>query len=388
MMMVRKPAPALPSVPLPLAVALTVLWVAVVWMTMPLITTDMTTYLLPWFDHIVATGPVASFTEPFSNYAPPYLYLLAALSLFNGVLPAMTLIKLLSIAGTVALAFAVRHLLTRFDTSRPVRTAALVFAMPSILLNATLFGQCDALWAAPCVMGIAAALDRRHAAMLAWCGLALAFKAQAVLVAPFFLALLIKRRVPPRLWLIAPAVTIATMLPAWAAGWPAADLATIYLRQADTFQMLSFNAPNIWAILQALPLGLPLSGLACAAAIGGTAAYIARFSTQILDNKALLSAALLATLVTAGLLPRMHERYFFLADVLALALALVCRDKPSLTIAILVQAGSTLALLSYLSGVAGLAALGAVAMIVATFFLARPLLNPAANDNPLLARAI
>jgi len=215
-----------------------------------------------------------------------------------------------------------------------------------------------------------------------------AFKAQAVLIAPFFLALLIKRRVPLWLWPIAPLVTIATMVPAWAAGWPAADLATIYLRQADTFQMLSFNAPNIWAILQALPLGLPLVGLAAAAAIGGTAAYIARFSAQTLDNRALLSAALLATLITAGLLPRMHERYFFLADVLALSLALVCRDRPSQTIAMLVQAGSTLALLGYLSGLTGFVTLGAVAMIVATVKLAVPLLKPAVNDNPLMARAI
>lgn len=383
MMMVRKPVSPLPPIPLLIGVALTMLWV-----TMPLVTTDMPAYLLPWFDHVVATGPVASFEQPFSNYAPAYLYLLAALSLFSGVLPAITLIKLLSVAGTVVLALAVRHLLTRLDAPQPIHATALLFAMPSILLNATLLGQCDAMWAAPCVVGVAAALDRRHAAMLAWFGLAVAFKAQAVLIAPFFLALLIKRRVPLWLWPIAPAVTIATMLPAWAAGWPAADLATIYLRQADTFQMLSFNAPNIWAILQALPIGLPLLGLATAAAIGGTAAYIARFSAQTLDNRGLLSAALLATLITAGLLPRMHERYFFLADVLALCLALVCRDRPSQTIAILVQAGSTLALLGYLSGIAGLAILGGVAMIVATIRLARSLLKPAANDNPLMARVI
>jgi Gpi18-like mannosyltransferase len=383
MMMVRKPASPLPSIALTLGVALVMAWV-----TMPTVTTDMPAYLLPWFDHIVATGPVASFEQPFSNYAPAYLYLLAGLSLLSGVLPAIVLIKLLSVAGTVVLALAVRHLLIRFDAPQPVRAAALVFAMPSLLLNATLLGQCDAMWAAPCIMGVAAALDRRHATMLAWFGLAVAFKAQAVLVAPFFLALLIKRKVPLWLWPIAPAVTLATMVPAWAAGWPAADLVTIYLRQADTFQLLSFNAPNIWAILQALPLGLPLVGLATAAAIGGTAAYIARFSAQTLDNRALLSAALLATLVTAGLLPRMHERYFFLADVLALCLALVCRDRPSQTIAILVQAGSTLALLGYLSGLTGFVTLGAAAMIVATVKLAVPLLKPAVNDNPLMARAI
>ena len=383
MMMDRKPVSPLPSIAVTLGVALVMAWV-----TMPVVTSDMPAYLLPWFDHIVATGPIASFEQPFSNYAPAYLYLLAALSLMSGALPALMLIKLLSVAGTLVLALAVRHLLTRFDAPQPIRAAALVFAMPSLLLNATLLGQCDAMWAAPCVMGVAAAVDRRHRAMLVWFGLAVAFKAQAVLIAPFFLALLIKRRVPLWLWPIAPLVTIATMVPAWAAGWPAADLATIYLRQADTFQMLSFNAPNIWAILQALPLGLPLVGLAAAAAIGGTAAYIARFSAQTLDNRALLSAALLATLITAGLLPRMHERYFFLADVLALSLALVCRDRPSQTIAMLVQAGSTLALLGYLSGLTGFVTLGAVAMIVATVKLAVPLLKPAVNDNPLMARAI
>ena len=383
MISVRPPALSLPPVPVTLAVAVAMLW----WM-MPLVAKDMQSYLIPWFDHIAAAGPVMAFAEPFSNYTPPYLYLLAALTPFEAVAPAMMLIKLLSLAGTAALALAVRHLLIRLDAPQPDRAAALVFLLPSALLNAGLLGQCDAMWVAPCVMALAAAIDRRHAAMLAWCGLALGFKAQSVLIAPFFLALLINRRVPFKLWPIAPAVFAATMLPAWAAGWPAGDLATIYLRQADTFPMLSFNAPNIWAILQALPLGVPLAGLAVAVAIGATAAYIARFSAQILDRRALLSAGLLAPLVTAGLLPRMHERYFFLADILALVLALAYRDKASWTVAMLVQAGSTLALFGYISGLAGFAMLGGVAMIVAALRVARPLLKPAANDNPLMARAI
>jgi Gpi18-like mannosyltransferase len=383
MISARPPALPLPPVPLTLAVAVAMLW----WM-MPLVAKDMQVFLIPWFDHIAALGPVAAFAEPFSDYAPSYLYLLAALTPLKGVASTMTLIKLLSLAGTAVLAFAARHLLIRLGAPQPDRAAALVFLLPSVLLNAGLLGQCDAMWVAPCVMAVAAAIDRKHAAMLAWCGLALGFKAQSVLIAPFFLALLIQRRVPFRLWPIAPAVFAATMLPAWAAGWPAGDLATIYLRQAGTYPALSFNAPNIWVILQALPLGAPLAGLAAAAAIGATAAYIARFSAQILDSRALLHAALLAPLVTAGLLPRMHERYFFLADILALVLALAYRDKRSWTIAILVQVGSTLALLGYISGLAGFAMLGGVAMIVATLRVARPLLQRAANDNPLLARAI
>ena len=40
------------------------------------------------------------------------------------------------------------------------------------------------------------------------------------------------------------------------------------------------------------------------------------------------------------------------------------------------------------SGVSGLAMLGGIAMLVATVRLARSLLKPAANDNPLMVRRI
>lgn len=375
--------------PLPPIAATLALACLALWFALPLITLDMTEFLAPWFDHIVAAGPIAAFATPFGNYTPAYLYLLAAVSPFAGMIATPTLIKLVSLAGTAALALAVRHLLIRLDAPQPTRAAALVFVLPSALINAGLLAQCDAVWAAPCIMALAAAVDRKHLAMLAWCGLALGIKAQALLFAPFFIALLINRRVPLRLWPIAPLVAAATMLPAWAAGWPAWDLATVYLRQADTYPALALNAPNLWQIVEALPaIGtLPLSGLALAAALGASAAYIALFSTRRLDGRGLLGPALLVPLITAGLLPHMHERYFFLADILALVMALTLRDRSSWRIAVLVQGGSLLGLSGYLSGLNAMAMIGAILMITATIRVARPLLRPFANDNPLLARA-
>ena len=374
----------LPPVGYSLAIA-----AAMAWFALPSVTVDMAVYLLPWFDHIAAVGPVAAFAQPFSNYTPLYLYLLTALTAFAGLVQTLTLIKLLSLAGTVALAFAVRDLLLRLQAPQANRGAALIAVLPSLTLNADLMGQCDAMWAAACVMALAAAVDRRHATMLAWCGLALGFKAQAAFVAPFFVALAINRRIPFRLWPIAPAVTVATMLPAWAAGWPARDLAMVYLRQAEHFQALSMNAPNIWALVQALPLGgVPLVGLALAAAVGGGAAYVARVSVTRLDQRMLIAAALLAPLIMVGLLPRMHERFFFLADVLSLVLALACRDRASWRIAILVQAGSSLGIIGYLVGSNILSMLGVPAMIAATVFTLQIVVKPAANDNPLMPRTL
>jgi len=375
--------------PLPPIAATLALACLLLWFAMPLITLDMTEFLAPWFDHIVAAGPIAAFATPFGNYTPAYLYLLAAVTPFAGLIATPVLIKLVSLAGTVALALAVRHLLIRLDAPQPNRAAALVLVLPSALINAGLLAQCDAIWAAPCIMALAAAVDRKHLVMLAWCGLALGIKVQALLFAPFFIALLINRRVPLRLWPIAPLVSAATMLPAWAAGWPAWDLATVYLRQADTYPALALNAPNLWQIVEALPSigALPLSGLALTAALGASAAYIAWFSTRRLDGRALLAPALLAPLITAGLLPHMHERYFFLADILALVMALTLRDRASWRIATLIQGASLLGLSGYLSGLNAMAMIGAILMITATVRVARPLVRPFANDNPSMARA-
>jgi Gpi18-like mannosyltransferase len=370
------------------------------WWLWPYGGTDVATFLLPWFRHIQQTGPIQAFAAPFGDYAPPYLYLLSAATLLDDWAHPLDLIKILSVAGSLALTGAVWYLLrtagaatalvgTGQSPQRYVAGAALVLILPSTLLNAALLSQCDAMWSAACVMALAAAVARRHRTMLAWCGVALAFKLQAAFFAPFVLGLLIRRRIPMRLWPIAGLVWVASLVPASLAGWPAADLLTIYLRQTESYAGLSLNAPNLWMIVDALPLfaGVPLTGLAFAAAIGASATYVARLTVSPLGDRRLMEAAMLAPMIVVGLLPRMHERYFFLADVVALAIALTWPDRRSIGIAILVQLGSTLGLLAYVSGISGLAILGAVPMIAATFKLARPLFESPANDNPAVARA-
>ena len=372
----------------PLALTL-LLAIAAHWWLWPYNGRDIGDFLLPWFRHIEASGPVAAFAAPFGNYAPPYLYLLSATTLLARWAEAIDLVKLLSVAGSIALAGAVWHLLRTLDAATArhhLRGAALVLLLPTVVLNAALLAQCDAMWSAACVMALAAATRRRHAAMLAWCGLAIAFKLQAAFFAPFVLAILIRRRVPLHLWATAGIVWFVTLIPAWLVGWPMRDLLTIYLRQSDWSPGVPLNAPNIWMIVEPLVPTVPLTGLAFAAAIGATAAYVARLTTGPLLRRGLMEAALLAPLIVAGLLPRMHERYFFLADVIAVATALAWPDRRSIGIAILVQLGSALGLLAYLSGITGLAMLGAVAMIAATLRLARPFWAQPANDNAMVAR--
>jgi Gpi18-like mannosyltransferase len=354
------------------------------WALWPLHTPDMTAYLIPWLETIRARGVAPAFAEPFSNYMPSYLYLLALSSPLAEWLDPMSVIKLLSVAGTVALALSVYRMLGALGASPRTQWAAAVLALPSVAFNALLMGQCDAIYVAACVMAVTMALERRHLAMFAWCGIAVAFKAQAVLVAPFFLALAIHRRVPFGYWLAAPGALLAMMLPALIAGWPPGDLATIYFRQAGTFSNeIARNAPNIWSLAGAIsPVHAPkLFALALAAALGGTAAYVARMQVVRFDKAGLVGMAALAVLLTAGLLPRMHERYFLLADILILAFAIARGTRSAFALAALVQIGSTAAIVGYLGLGIPMVAMGAICMIAATWIAAQPLIAPHANDN-------
>lgn len=365
-----RPRSALPPIALSMAVAMAVLGLS--WRAVSI---DMEVFLIPWFDHIVDRGRVAVFAHPFSNYTPPYLYLLSAVTLLSGLLPKVTIIKLLAVVGNGVLALAVRRLLLTLDSPDADRGAALVFALPTVLINGGALGQADAWWAAACVTALACAVERRHVAMLAWCGVAIAFKAQAAFATPFFVALLIARRVPVWKWLTAPVATAAMMLPALIMGWPAFDLATIYLHQADSSQQLSSNAPNIWMILQTLPGVdlLPLTAIAFGMTLIVTILYVWWFARRDMEGQALVAAALLAPLIIVGLLPRMHDRFFFLADVLSLTLALTWRDGKGWLIAALIQAGSVLAICAFMFRIIELAMVGTVAMIIATFLLLRSL---------------
>src|SRR5205823_5499154 len=142
---------------------------------------------------------------------------------------------------------------------------------------------------------------------------------------------------------IPPLIYLCAIAPAALAGWPISDLLTIYLRQPQ-FSFLG-DAPNLWAMPEALhvpgPTVFPF-GYALGAA-GAVAVVVSSIRSRNPVRVALLSALLIPFL-----LPKMHERFFFLADILSLAIAYVRRDRISIAVAVLVQAGSYLSVVAYL----------------------------------------
>jgi Gpi18-like mannosyltransferase len=317
---------------------------SLLWWTEPY---DMVLFLRPWFDHLVRHGPVGAFAHPFSNYTPAYLYLLAIVSTLHESMDALYLIKLLSVAGTLFAAFAVADLIKACG-GQP-KWAMLLFILPSAVINSALLAQCDALWAGACVLAAASMIRGRTARALVWCGVALAFKAQSAFIAPFIIGALIGHRAPLWHWAIPPLTAAAIMVPAWLADWPAWHLAMIYPVQSAWFEIPGRLAnPWMFGTVFAPQATMSYFWVGFAAVAAAFVALAALTSTSVRQPRAMALLALLSAIALPYLFPKMLERYFFLADVLALAIAIAWRDRTVIAIAVLVQLASLLSLVTYM----------------------------------------
>ena len=308
---------------------------------------DMAIFLEPWFNHIVHYGPIGAFRHPFSNYEPAYLYLLALGSLGHGAFAAMTIIKILSVLGTLFLTLALADLLKAAGAQ--ASEALLVLVLPSVIFNDALLAQCDALWAGSCVFALAAMIRGRTVRSMIWCGVAISFKAQAAFIAPVIIGAMIGRRAAWWQWLIPAGVFVASLVPAWLGGWPAIKLVTVYLGQAQ-LDNLAGRLANPWMLgtifdeqfaRRLFFLGY-VAAAAAAIMIGALAARASRDARQLILLAAISGTAL------PFLLPKMLERYYFLGDVMTLALALSWKCRSTAIAVRAVQAASVISLMTYI----------------------------------------
>lgn len=319
---------------------------------------DLVDHFLPWLDRIRTQGFWEALSTPFSRYGytPFYSY---ALGLANALFPAetdgKTVIKSASILFdyvTAGLMFLIARM--RWPQGNvPVLAFGAVLFAPTVLLNSVWWGQSDIVFTSFLLACMAALLAQRPVlAMLAF-AFACAIKLQAAWLGPFLFLLALRGEI--RWWSFAliPLVYIAVAVPAVAAGRSLVEVLTIYLTQAGTQSSFAFQAPNLLILLDYVAkqhigwLAKVLVLVAAAASLWYTTRGRLAGSRK-LDGETLLVAALVSVMLVPSLLPHMHERYFFPADILSIALAVwIPRYWP---VAVLVQFTSFLAYISWVFG--------------------------------------
>ena len=199
---------------------------AIRWLAFPYESIDIKDFVRPWLEFIVAHGRLASHEIAFSNYAPLYLYLLSLVSPLTQWLPAIAVIKLISVIGDIVLALGVIRVMSVLfpQGTRAECAGVVVLFLPTVWLNSSMWGQVDSLYTAALVWSFYHLLRRHNLLCCACFGTALAFKFQALFFAPLFACGWALGVNPIWPLLCSPFFFVASLLPAWLAGRPFLDL--------------------------------------------------------------------------------------------------------------------------------------------------------------------
>ncbi len=312
-------------------------------------TLDYQNFLAHWADFFRQHGGFGALDTPVGNYNIPYLYFLALFS-YSGIRD-LYLIKLLSVFFDLVLAGAAALLLGCFTRDRWARLGCFfaVLFLPTVVLNGSLWGQCDSIYAAFLLLGIALALKDRPVLSMVCAALAFGFKLQAVFVLPVYAVLWMQGKFRLRHFLVFPLTYVLLVLPAVLLGRPFLDTLTLYLSQTGSIgDGLNYNSPSVFSFFYNVNDPQAASSFAIAAAVCFMLAVLelCLIYRRRLNSRAVLGAAVLFAIGIPFLLPHMHDRYFFAADVLSLVLAFA--DARFAAGTVLVQFASLLGYHAYL----------------------------------------
>ena len=262
-----------------------------------------------------------------SDYSPPYLYLMQIISRVRDY-PPQYMVKAISMAFEVLMGYALMKLtaLRVKGEGAPLLVYQIASMLPTVVFNGAYWGQCDVIYVSFCLMAVYMGLTRRSARSMMFFGLALSFKFQTVFFLPVMLPLWLRRDIKLRHLVLIPATYMAMMLPALWGGKSMHHVLTVYLQQAGNYNFITMNGPNLYQLLPDLDKQLLYNMFGGMAMVLGFACMMGMCAAvsvhrERLSVDATLLACLLMLVGIPTFLPKMHERYTFGADVLALVVA-------------------------------------------------------------------
>jgi Gpi18-like mannosyltransferase len=328
----------------------------------PVLTSDYLSFVKKWFETLSTNPGLTAFHSVFADYTPLYLY---AIKIFT-YLPFSSLFstKMLSALFDVGIALLICALLryaaeARFPSHKLFFVFAVVVSIPTILLNSSLWAQCDSLYAFFALASLYFIIRDEPLPVVIAFGISFSLKLQSIFFLPIVLGYFIGRRYSLAYLLFIPGIFVLTILPAALGGGPFFTWALRYFSQTSEYVWLTLNAPSVFAFINSGSLSASAVSFAgkagiALAAIAACAIIVAVSRQERNENLSrsewihfLLRYSLLSAILLPFFLPHMHERYFYLADVLATLFALYQPRRAY--VAVLVVGASFISYMPYLS---------------------------------------
>jgi len=271
-------------------------------------------------------------------YNLPYMYLLNIMARLNA--SDLVMVKVVSVFFDFLLAYFIMKIvaLKTENINMHILAFILTLAIPTVIINSAMWGQCDSIYTAFVAGSIYFGLRGRSKSAYAFMALAVSFKLQAAFLLPIFPVLIFTKRISIKDCYMFFVVYAATALPALLAGMSMEDALFAYVDQVNYFPILNMNSVNIWRFVVYVSyesffiVGLFMTGLVVLSLMYFT--YINR--ERMVNTVDFVRFAYLVAVLVPFMLPKMHDRYFYMADILSVAVFLFDKRRwyvPVVTVA-------------------------------------------------------
>ena len=330
---------------------------------------DYQNYLRHWVDVYRQKGIIEGLSRNVGDYYVPYniiLAIISAIPIDDGLL-----ISFVSIAGEFMTSFFIFKLGNLLITGglsekqsaksaggegekkkyskRAAFTAIMYLYLPLVMLNSTLWKQCDAWYTSFIMMGLYNLFSKKHRRAFVFFAVAFIFKLQTLFLAPFLIIvymLFFEYSIFEFLWF--PGLYLLAGIPAILCERPAIRTYLTYVKQSNIYKM-SIGLPNVYClgIDSYEALGKPAILITIAILVIISCVLCAHREKLRDDSKLLFLIAGFIEYTCVMFLPAMHERYDYVAIVIITAFAF-CFDIRMLYPAVIMNVCSIFTYGSYL----------------------------------------
>jgi Gpi18-like mannosyltransferase len=303
----------------------------------PVKTGDYTSFLFHWMKYITDNDGIFAFKEKFADYTPPYLYILLAGTMTN--INGLVWIKSVSVFFDFIAAFVISRIVWLKNPGAWKYAFISVLMMPALIIDGAWQGQCDVIYASFVMLSLLGILTKKYFRSFAFFALGFIFKSQSVFFAPVFWFLTLTKNIKLRSLAIIGGLCVAfyglAILPAYLVGRPLLDtydpitklvtkddgLLTIFFNQSRVYKGIVMGGiPNLyqWIDNSQYEYFYPAGIMICLVFVLSLGLMILKQKVKNISNDLIIKISLLTTLAVPYLLPKMHERYMFLADLISI----------------------------------------------------------------------
>lgn len=279
---------------------------------------DYLLFLNNWWNKINEYGGFNSLKYTIGDYPDSYMFLLCiGTSITKN---SLIFIKVLSAIFDILIFLFGYKIIKYFSKEDANKYSWILILLPGILVNSAILGQCDSIYTAFVLAFIYNILKNHNKLALSFLGIAISFKLQSLFIAPVILYLIATKKIKIYDLFFIILGFILPFIPTILIGKGLIENIKILMFQTSEYNYFVKSCPNIYSLflLNYKQINIFLKYF-LSIIVGIIAIFISlhKYKDGYNDTTFIYKSFLISTIVVF-LLPSMHDRYFYLANILGI----------------------------------------------------------------------